>query len=141
MKKSFVLVLIVIYLLSFGNPLSLNVSAQSGGQAKSAPQEITDSQAFLESMIEGGKPSNTGIDAKVEDLLSKMTLEEKVGQMTQLEIGMVTSGRGQSIQIDPAKLVPILHYDGTPITARFIVKAIADIVSVVTFAPTRKARS
>jgi 2-oxoglutarate ferredoxin oxidoreductase subunit alpha len=45
------------------------------------------------------------------------------------------------LDIDPAKLVPILHYDGTPITARFIVKAIADIVSVVTFAPTRKARS
>jgi 2-oxoglutarate/2-oxoacid ferredoxin oxidoreductase subunit alpha len=45
------------------------------------------------------------------------------------------------LEIDPAKLVPILHYDGTPITARFIVKAIADIVSVVTFAPTRKARN
>jgi 2-oxoglutarate ferredoxin oxidoreductase subunit alpha len=45
------------------------------------------------------------------------------------------------LEIDPAKLVPILHYDGTPITARFIAKAIADIVSVVTFAPTRKARS
>src|SRR5258705_7183392 len=28
-------------------------------------------------------------------------------------------------EIDPARLVPILHYDGTPITARFIVKAIA----------------
>jgi 2-oxoglutarate ferredoxin oxidoreductase subunit alpha len=26
--------------------------------------------------------------------------------------------------IDPARLVPILHYDGTPITARFIVEAI-----------------
>jgi 2-oxoglutarate/2-oxoacid ferredoxin oxidoreductase subunit alpha len=45
------------------------------------------------------------------------------------------------LEIDPAKLVPILHYDGTPITARFIVKAIADMVSVVTLAPLRKARS
>jgi 2-oxoglutarate ferredoxin oxidoreductase subunit alpha len=27
--------------------------------------------------------------------------------------------------VDPAKLVPILHYDGTPITARFIVREIA----------------
>jgi 2-oxoglutarate/2-oxoacid ferredoxin oxidoreductase subunit alpha len=41
--------------------------------------------------------------------------------------------------IDPAKLVPILHYDGTPITARFIVKAIADLLAVVTLAPLRKA--
>jgi 2-oxoglutarate ferredoxin oxidoreductase subunit alpha len=26
--------------------------------------------------------------------------------------------------IDPARLVPVLHYDGTPITARFITRAI-----------------
>ena len=25
------------------------------------------------------------------------------------------------LEIDPARLVPVLHYDGTPITARFIV--------------------
>jgi len=43
------------------------------------------------------------------------------------------------LEIDPARLVPILHYDGTPITARFIVKAIADMLSVVTLAPLRKA--
>jgi len=41
--------------------------------------------------------------------------------------------------IDPARLVPILHYDGTPITARFIVKAIADILAVVTLAPLKTA--
>ena len=29
------------------------------------------------------------------------------------------------IGVDPARLLPILHYDGTPITARFIVKAIS----------------
>jgi 2-oxoglutarate ferredoxin oxidoreductase subunit alpha len=28
--------------------------------------------------------------------------------------------------IDPARLVPVLHYDGTPITARFIIAAIAE---------------
>ncbi|HEU0202683.1 MAG TPA: 2-oxoacid:acceptor oxidoreductase subunit alpha [Burkholderiaceae bacterium] len=30
------------------------------------------------------------------------------------------------LEIDPARLVPILHYDGTPITARFIRQVIAD---------------
>ncbi|HJY51656.1 MAG TPA: 2-oxoacid:acceptor oxidoreductase subunit alpha, partial [Stellaceae bacterium] len=41
-------------------------------------------------------------------------------------------------EIDPARLVPILHYDGTPITARFIVKAISDMLAVVTLAPLKK---
>ena len=30
------------------------------------------------------------------------------------------------LHFDPARLVPVLHYDGTPITARFIVQAIRD---------------
>ena len=30
--------------------------------------------------------------------------------------------------IDPARLVPVLHYDGTPITARFILNAVAERV-------------
>jgi 2-oxoglutarate/2-oxoacid ferredoxin oxidoreductase subunit alpha len=33
------------------------------------------------------------------------------------------------LQIDPAKLPPILHYDGTPITARFITSAIQHATS------------
>src|SRR5919202_6480738 len=41
---------------------------------------------------------------RIEDLLKRMTLEEKVGQMTQLAIGMIVSGRDQEVQIDPAKL-------------------------------------
>jgi 2-oxoglutarate ferredoxin oxidoreductase subunit alpha len=28
--------------------------------------------------------------------------------------------------LDPARLVPVLHYDGTPITARFITRAISE---------------
>lgn len=41
---------------------------------------------------------------KIEALLKRMTLEEKVGQMTQLTIGMIASGADQNIKIDPAKL-------------------------------------
>jgi 2-oxoglutarate ferredoxin oxidoreductase subunit alpha len=33
------------------------------------------------------------------------------------------------LEIDPAKLVPILHYDGTPITARFIVAEVGSRAS------------
>ncbi|HXQ73066.1 MAG TPA: glycoside hydrolase family 3 N-terminal domain-containing protein, partial [Pyrinomonadaceae bacterium] len=41
---------------------------------------------------------------KIEALLKRMTIEEKVGQMTQLAIGMIASGSDQSIKVDPAKL-------------------------------------
>jgi len=32
----------------------------------------------------------------------------------------------EQFEVNPARLVPILHYDGTPITARFIAKAIGE---------------
>ena len=35
--------------------------------------------------------------------------------------------------IDPAKLVPVLHYDGTPITAKFVADAIGEEAAVVPF--------
>ncbi len=40
--------------------------------------------------------------------------------------------------IDPAKVTPVLHYDGTPITARCIVKEIAQDVAAFQAAPIRK---
>jgi 2-oxoglutarate ferredoxin oxidoreductase subunit alpha len=39
--------------------------------------------------------------------------------------------------IDPMKIMPILHYDGTPITARFIAKAIGDSLDALKVAPLR----
>ena len=42
-------------------------------------------------------------------------------------------------EIDPAKLVRVLHYDGTPITARFIAAAIADATDAAKIVPLRKA--
>ena len=41
------------------------------------------------------------------------------------------------IGIDPAKLVPVLHYDGTPITARFIASAIGENISAMKVTPPR----
>ncbi|HJT68172.1 MAG TPA: glycoside hydrolase family 3 protein, partial [Pyrinomonadaceae bacterium] len=41
---------------------------------------------------------------EIDALLKRMTLEEKVGQMTQLAIGMIASGSDQNLRIDPEKL-------------------------------------
>jgi beta-glucosidase len=54
---------------------------------------------------QGGAPIS--IDARVESLLRQMTLEEKVGEMTQLTIGALSSVRGTATvaqQVDSAKL-------------------------------------
>jgi 2-oxoglutarate/2-oxoacid ferredoxin oxidoreductase subunit alpha len=43
--------------------------------------------------------------------------------------------------IDPVRLVPILHYDGTPITARFIAGSIGDRLDRLKVTPMRKVAS
>jgi 2-oxoglutarate ferredoxin oxidoreductase subunit alpha len=40
--------------------------------------------------------------------------------------------------IDPVRLIPILHYDGTPITARFIAREIVDDLEALKVTPLRK---
>ena len=42
------------------------------------------------------------------------------------------------LSIDPVRLVPIVHYDGTPITARFITRAIGDHLDALKITPLRK---
>jgi len=38
-------------------------------------------------------------------------------------------------EVDPARLTPVLHYDGTPITARFIIKEMAEDVAALKAKP------
>ncbi len=42
------------------------------------------------------------------------------------------------LEIDPAHLLPVLHFDGTPITARFIAQAITRHVHALAVAPRRE---
>ena len=67
-----------------------------------AQTDLVDSDDFFQ------KASRTAPERdhtkQIEDLLKRMTLEEKVGQMTQLAIGMIVTGSDQNVQIDPAKL-------------------------------------
>jgi 2-oxoglutarate ferredoxin oxidoreductase subunit alpha len=43
-------------------------------------------------------------------------------------------------ELSPAKLEPVLHYDGTPITARFITQAIAQRVKAANVEPIKKGK-
>lgn len=42
------------------------------------------------------------------------------------------------LNIDPARLMPILHYDGTPITARFIAREIGQMAETLNVGPPQK---
>ena len=42
------------------------------------------------------------------------------------------------LNIDPVRLVPVLHYDGTPITARFIAREIGEHLDKLKITPLRK---
>src|SRR5262245_34571826 len=69
------------------------------GQSPSIP---LDSQAFLDRY---GSQAPPKVDAaKIQALLAKMTLKEKVGQMTQLELGMIADGWGEAVKINPDRL-------------------------------------
>ena len=65
-------------------------------------QELNDSDEFFQRTVRTSPERD--YTQRIEDLLKRMTLEEKVGQMTQLTIGMIVNGRDQDIKIDPAKL-------------------------------------
>jgi len=42
------------------------------------------------------------------------------------------------LDVDPAWLIKVLHYDGTPITARYITQAITEHVHALAVAPRRE---
>ncbi|HVI71808.1 MAG TPA: glycoside hydrolase family 3 N-terminal domain-containing protein, partial [Pyrinomonadaceae bacterium] len=81
--------------------LSLCFALQSP-MAIQAQTDVNDSDEFYQRTIRTAPERDH--TQKIEDLLKRMTLEEKVGQMTQLTIGMIVNGRDQDIKIDPAKL-------------------------------------
>jgi len=64
--------------------------------------DAIDSEAFFHEVSR--RPIRTDNSEKIENLLRRMTIEEKVGQMTQLTIDMVTRGKDQNVEIDPDKL-------------------------------------
>src|SRR3954463_2065571 len=73
-------------------------------QPRTPAPPLVDSQSFLEQLQRPPAPTPADLVRRVKDLVDRMTLEEKVGQMTQLEIGMVTDGKDAGLHINPAKL-------------------------------------
>jgi beta-glucosidase len=102
MKVTALLLNIAVFVATFCTPLQQSF-AQSAINRDLVTREITDSDAFFREMSRKPRPARDNT-ARVEALLRKMTLEEKVGQMTQLTMGMFVSGSDQNVQVDQVKL-------------------------------------
>ncbi len=101
MKLTALLLNIAVFVATFCTPLQ-----QSFAQTASRDlvnRETTDSDVLFREMTRKPRPKRDNT-ARIETLLRKMTLEEKVGQMTQLTMGMFVSGTDQNVQVDEAKL-------------------------------------
>ncbi len=84
-------------------PASSNPS-NSSASGDPVTADTLDNTIFLRQQMKPAGPMEQTYASRVEALLAKMTLREKIGQMTQLQIGMIADGKGQSITINPAKL-------------------------------------
>src|SRR6266852_531488 len=88
---------------SFGLPIQ---RAEAFIQDNREPQadDLRNSDLFLQQATHVSAKPTRDQKLRVEALLTRMTLEEKIGQMTNLVINTITTGRDQDIRIDPAKL-------------------------------------
>ena len=102
MKTSVFLVILALSAQTFCLALQQTVSADTATTQPSV-DELEDSDIFFQRATTR-QTQTKNYTREVSALLARMTLEEKVGQMTQLEIGMITKGEGNNIQIDADKL-------------------------------------
>lgn len=83
-------------------PVLLILLLQLNASGPMFAQAVVDSDASLKA--DTRRPSRPDHSARIESLIRQMTVEEKVGQMTQLTIDMVTTGEDQNVRIDQVKL-------------------------------------
>jgi beta-glucosidase len=102
MKVCVLVLIAALCVLSFCPVVQQTLSAPAPN-AQPIADDVEDSDAFFQRAVIRPAPRKD-YSRDVAALVAKMTLEEKVGQMTQLEIGMVTRGEGDNIQIDTEKL-------------------------------------
>lgn len=73
--------------------------------------------------------------AEIEDFVAN---HDVVYVVEQNESGQLRMLLINECEIDPKRLVRVLHYDGTPITARFIAGTIAENIAAREAAPVRQ---
>ena len=73
-----------------------------------------------------------------EDVAAFIAEHDKLFVLEQNRDGQLRTLLINELEIDPAKLIKLVHYDGSPITARFISFAIAERVAPLGARPARQ---
>ena len=85
---------LLVLILALGTtgfcPLVQQTLSANAPALQPATFEVEDSDAYFQKAT--ARKTGKDFSKEVAELVSRMTLEEKVGQMTQLEIGMITKG-------------------------------------------------
>ena len=102
MKTCSILLLVVLSIQSFCPVVQQTLSA-AVSMTQPFADDVEDSDLYFQ-RASARKPAKKDYARDVAALLARMTTEEKIGQMTQLEIGMITKGEGDNIHIDTDKL-------------------------------------
>jgi beta-glucosidase len=89
----------LVLICAFFSAIALAQAPAPSGPVDAATR---DSAAFLARAIQHSRLPDH--DKDIDRLLSTMTLQEKIGQMTQLDIGMISDGMDQALRINPTKL-------------------------------------
>jgi beta-glucosidase len=101
--KIYSLVLIAALCVQAFCPVVQQTLSAAPRVAQPAADDVEDSDDFFQQAV-SVRGNRKSYSREVTALLAKMTLEEKIGQMTQLEIGVITKGEGNNIAIDNEKL-------------------------------------
>jgi 2-oxoglutarate ferredoxin oxidoreductase subunit alpha len=73
-----------------------------------------------------------------DDVASFITDHDQVFVVEQNRDGQLRMMLINELEVNPARLTKVLHYDGSPITARFIAGQIADVAAALKIVPLRK---
>jgi len=105
----------------------------STSPAMSEALQVLDEQGIhLDTMRVRGFPFH-------QDVVDFVAAHEQVFVVEQNRDAQLRTLMINECNIDPAKLIRVLHFDGTPITARFILRAIGDKLAGLNVVPLRKA--
>ena len=90
-------------------------------------------QVFAQGYTTPAIPRDEGIEAKVEKTLSKMTLDEKVGQMLELNLDVIGTMTAENPQLDREKVKKTLRQFGSPESEvnKFLQKSDKEILSLL----------